>query len=76
MPQQRALRGSRCGVPAADKWKTPTSCTAIKTGYKNSSPLLWSYNRETSRSPRSTRFEEFVGFKLEKATWPKAEVLD
>ncbi|KAK6730376.1 hypothetical protein RB195_007066 [Necator americanus] len=32
--------------------------------------------KETGRSPCSTSSEEFVGFELEEATWPKMEVLD
>ncbi|KAK6729481.1 hypothetical protein RB195_006495 [Necator americanus] len=31
---------------------------------------------ETSRSPCSTSSEEFVGFELEEATWPKTKILD
>ncbi|KAK6728298.1 hypothetical protein RB195_005752 [Necator americanus] len=37
--------------------------------------LGYFWRRETSRSPCSTSFEEFVGFKLEEANWPKAEDL-
>ncbi|KAK6755989.1 hypothetical protein RB195_014403 [Necator americanus] len=32
--------------------------------------------KETGRSPCSTSSEEFAGFELEEATWPKTEVLD
>ncbi|KAK6736479.1 hypothetical protein RB195_019271 [Necator americanus] len=38
--------------------------------------LLWSYIKETGRSPCLTRSEEFVGFEPEDVTWPKTEVLD
>ncbi|KAK6765044.1 hypothetical protein RB195_025107 [Necator americanus] len=76
MPQRRASRGNRCGALADDTWKISTSSTAIENGYRKSSSILWSYNKETSRSPCSTSFEESVGFKLEEATWPKAEALD
>ncbi|KAK6732050.1 hypothetical protein RB195_016429 [Necator americanus] len=31
---------------------------------------------ETGRSPCPTSSEEFVGFELEEATWPKTEVVD
>ncbi|KAK6727780.1 hypothetical protein RB195_005453 [Necator americanus] len=38
--------------------------------------LGYFWPRETGRSPCSTNSEEFVGFELEEATWPKTEVLD
>ncbi|KAK6729482.1 hypothetical protein RB195_006495 [Necator americanus] len=40
--------------------------------------LLFGYfwPMETSRSPCSTSSEEFVGFELEEATWPKTKILD
>ncbi|KAK6762969.1 hypothetical protein RB195_023613 [Necator americanus] len=38
--------------------------------------LGYFWPRETGRSPSSPSSEEFVGFELEEATWPKTEVLD
>ncbi|KAK6736616.1 hypothetical protein RB195_019360 [Necator americanus] len=38
--------------------------------------LGYFWPRETGRSPCSTNSEEFAGFELEEATWPKAKVLD
>ncbi|KAK6757732.1 hypothetical protein RB195_015507 [Necator americanus] len=38
--------------------------------------LGYFWPRETGRSPCSTSSEEFVGFELEEATWPKNGVLD
>ncbi|KAK6744487.1 hypothetical protein RB195_011290 [Necator americanus] len=75
MPQRRSLHGNWCGIPADDTWKIATSCNALENGESKSSSLLWSYI-ETGRSPCSTSSEEFVGFELEEATWPKTEVLD
>ncbi|KAK6754063.1 hypothetical protein RB195_013205 [Necator americanus] len=59
-----------------DMWKIFPSCTAIESGCSKSSSVLWSYIKETGRSPCSTSSEEFPGLKLEEATWPKTEVLD
>ncbi|KAK6764454.1 hypothetical protein RB195_024683 [Necator americanus] len=39
-------------------------------------PSRLSYYKEISRPPCSTSSEEFAGFKLEEATWPKTEDLD
>ncbi|KAK6763424.1 hypothetical protein RB195_023938 [Necator americanus] len=52
-----------------------TSCTATESVYRNPSSLLWSYNKETSRSPCSTSSKEFVGFELEEATCSETEAV-
>ncbi|KAK6763991.1 hypothetical protein RB195_024356 [Necator americanus] len=47
------------------------SKVATENRLRNSSQI-----KETGKSPCSTSFEEFVGFKMEEAIWPKTEVLD
>ncbi|KAK6763878.1 hypothetical protein RB195_024274 [Necator americanus] len=63
----------------SETWAAP-STVMERLGCTERKPLRrllgYFWPRETSRSPCSTSSEEFVGFELEEAIWPKTEALD